>query len=207
MNIHEKLMSIQSKLKAPKNQFNSFGKYKYRSLEDISEAVKPLLAEVKATLTVSDEPVMVGDRVYIKATATITDAEDPTQTIINTAYAREAAEKKGMDSSQVTGSTSSYSRKYCLNGLFCIDDNKDADSMKPPTDNTKPENKNTASKTQTTSFQNSMKQYATNYPEAYQQVLKRWQISTAKNVTDFNTQQGLLQEIETTINVMEKGAA
>jgi hypothetical protein len=131
MNIHEKLMSIQSRLKAPKNQYNSFGKYYYRSLEDISEALKPLLADVKATMTVSDEPVIIGDRVYIKATATITDTEDPTQTIINTAYAREPATKKGMDDSQITGATSSYARKYCLNGLFCIDDNKDADSMPP----------------------------------------------------------------------------
>lgn len=201
MNIHEKLMTIQSKLKAPKNQFNSFGKYKYRSLEDISEAVKPLLSEVKATLTVSDEPVMIGDRIYIKATATITDAEDPTQTIINRAYAREADNKKGMDPSQVTGATSSYSRKYCLNGLFCIDDNKDADSQPPITG--KEQAKPTASKSQTSSFENSMKQYAINYPEAYKKVLDRWQIKTAKGVSDFATQQGLLNEIETTINVME----
>lgn len=131
MNIYEKLMTIQSRLKAPKNQFNSFGKYHYRSLEDISEAVKPLLAEVKATLTVSDEPVIIGDRVYIKACATITNAEQPEEKIVNTAYAREAATKKGMDDSQVTGATSSYARKYCLNGLFCIDDNKDADTMPP----------------------------------------------------------------------------
>jgi hypothetical protein len=127
MNIHEKLMSIQSRLKAPKNQYNSFGKYHYRNLEDISEAVKPLLADVCATLTMSDEPVVIGDRFYIKATATITDTEDTRQFITNVAYARESETKKGMDDAQVTGSTSSYARKYCLNGLFCLDDNKDTD--------------------------------------------------------------------------------
>lgn len=131
MNIYEKLMAIQGRLRAPKNQYNSFGKYHYRSLEDISEAVKPLLSEVKATLTISDEPVIIGDRIYIKATARFTDAEDSTQFITSTAYARESLTKKGMDDSQITGATSSYARKHCLNGLFCIDDNKDADSMPP----------------------------------------------------------------------------
>lgn len=127
MNIHEKLMAIQSRLKAPKNQFNSFGKYHYRSLEDISEAVKPLLADVKATLTVSDEPVIIGDRVYIKSTAVLTDTEGSRLAISNVAYAREPSTKKGSDESQITGAASSYARKYCLNGLFCIDDNKDTD--------------------------------------------------------------------------------
>ena len=129
MNIHEKLAAIQAELKAPKGQFNSFGKYKYRNLEDICEAVKPLLARHGCTLTISDKPVLVGDRVYIEAKATLTDIEDPQFPIENTAYAREAESKKGMDTSQVTGATSSYARKYCLNGLFCIDDTKDADTM------------------------------------------------------------------------------
>ena len=137
MNIYEKLAFIQANIRAPKNQYNSFGEYKYRSLEDISEAVKPLLSQLKVTLTISDEPVIVGDRIYIKSVAILTNTEDPTQAVINTAYAREALTKKKLDDSQITGSTSSYARKYCLNGLFCIDDNKDADSMAPETQNLK----------------------------------------------------------------------
>lgn len=202
MNIHEKLMTIQSKLKSPKNQYNSFAKYKYRSLEDITEAVKPLLNETKTVLIIEDEPFMIGDRVYIKATANFVDTEDTTQVIKNTAFAREPLSKKGSDDSQITGATSSYARKYCLNGLFCIDDNKDADSQPPV--NGKEQVKPTASKSQTSSFENSMKQYAKNYPAAYKSVLDRWEIKTAKGVTDPATQQGLLSEIETTINVMEQ---
>lgn len=120
-------MQVQSELKAPKNQYNSFGKYNYRSCEDILEGVKPLLKKVKATLTISDEIVQVADRIYVKAIATFTDIEDGS-TITNSAYAREATDKKGMDESQVTGATSSYARKYCLNGLLCIDDTKDSDT-------------------------------------------------------------------------------
>lgn len=121
----QKLINIQRDLKAPKNNFNQFGKYKYRSCEDILEAVKPLLAREECTLTLSDEIVNVGDRYYIKATARITDG---TATRTVTAYAREAAEKKGQDDSQITGTASSYARKYALNGLFLIDDTKDADT-------------------------------------------------------------------------------
>lgn len=127
MGVYEKLMQVQSELKAPKNQYNSFGKYNYRSCEDILEGVKPLLLKVKATLTISDEIVQVADRIYVKATSTFTDIENG-ETITNSAYAREANDKKGMDESQVTGATSSYARKYCLNGLLCIDDTKDADT-------------------------------------------------------------------------------
>lgn len=121
----KKLMEIQAALKAPKSQFNKFGGYNYRSCEDILEAVKPLLAERGAQLVVSDEIVEVGGRVYVKATATIT-AED--KSVSATAYAREPAEKKGMDASQITGTASSYARKYALNGLFLIDDSRDADT-------------------------------------------------------------------------------
>lgn len=121
----QKLINIQKDLKAPKGNYNSFGKYKYRSCEDILEAVKPLLAREECTLKLSDEVVMVGDRYYIKATATIGDGIG---TVSVTAYARESDEKKGMDSSQVTGTASSYARKYALNGLFLIDDTKDADT-------------------------------------------------------------------------------
>ena len=127
MLVAEKLMNIQQELKAPKGQYNSFGKYKYRSCEDILEAVKPLLGKNKAALTISDELIFVGDRYYIKATAALTDAET-SETISNTAYARESLDKKGMDDSQITGTASSYARKYALNGLFCIDDTKDADT-------------------------------------------------------------------------------
>lgn len=120
-----KLMNVQSKLKAPKGQTNSFGKYRYRSCEDILEAVKPLLAEEGLIATLTDEIVVIGDRFYVKATASVMDG---TETISNCAYARESDEKRGMDSSQVTGASSSYARKYALNGLFLIDDTKDADT-------------------------------------------------------------------------------
>lgn len=123
--IQEKLIEIQQKLKAPKGQFNAFGKYKYRSAEDILEAVKPLLYELKITLTLSDEIVNLGQRYYIKATAKLQDAGEFVET---TAYAREEETKKGMDGSQITGASSSYARKYALNGLFAIDDNKDSDT-------------------------------------------------------------------------------
>lgn len=128
MGIVEKLINIQQELKAPKNQRNNFGGYNYRSCEDILEAVKPLLKANKCALTISDELVSVGERFYIRATATLTDAENKDDYFSNTAYAREAETKKGMDESQITGACSSYARKYALNGLFCIDDVKDADA-------------------------------------------------------------------------------
>lgn len=121
----EKLIHIQKELKAPKGQYNSFGKYKYRSAEDILEAVKPLNADKGLLLTLTDEPVLVGDWHYIKAVAKISDGKE-TQEV--TAYARESESKKGMDHSQVTGTASSYARKYALNGLYLIDDTKDADT-------------------------------------------------------------------------------
>ena len=119
------LIKIQQELKAPKNRHNSFGDYNYRSCEDILEAVKPLLVKHGALLTLKDDVVEVGGRVYVKATATFIDAEG---TIEVTAFAREAMEKKKMDDSQITGTASSYARKYALNGLFLIDDTKDADT-------------------------------------------------------------------------------
>lgn len=122
----KKLTNIQSTLKAPKGNFNSFGKYKYRSCEDILEALKPLLAEHSCVVTLSDEIVQIWERYYIKATATLLDWESG-ETQSTTAFAREELEKKGMDSSQITGSASSYARKYALNGLFAIDDGVDAD--------------------------------------------------------------------------------
>lgn len=127
MGIKEKLLAIQTELKAPKNQRNDFGKFNYRSCEDILEAVKPLLKKHKAALTISDDIVQIGDRYYVKAVARLSDIEDG-ESIENPAFARESDTKKGMDESQVTGATSSYARKYALNGLFLIDDNKDADT-------------------------------------------------------------------------------
>jgi len=119
---------IQSELKAPKNQKNTFGGYMYRSCEDILTALKPLLIKTKTTINIADEAVQVGERYYIKATATLRDAESQ-EAITATAYAREPQIKKGMDEAQITGATSSYARKYALNGLFGIDDTKDADTM------------------------------------------------------------------------------
>ena len=121
------LMAVQAELKAPKNQHNSFGKYDYRSAEDIIEAVKPLLKENGLFLNMSDEVVLVGDRYYIKATVKVVDVVTG-ESVQTSALARESAQKKGMDESQVTGTASSYARKYALNGLFAIDDNRDADT-------------------------------------------------------------------------------
>ena len=125
--ILEKLNIIQSKLKAPKGQFNKFGNYPYRSCEDILEALKPLLAETKTVLAINDEVELIGDRFYIRATCNLFDAESG-EKISNSAFAREPEIKKGMDPAQITGSVSSYARKYALNGLFAIDDTKDSDS-------------------------------------------------------------------------------
>ena len=149
MNVYEKLMTVQTKLRAPKGQYNSFGKYSYRSCEDILEALKPLLAEVGAIINITDEIKVIGDnfetmevedkktgeksvrlvgrRFYIEATAMFIDVETG-DSIVARALAREDEAKKGMDLAQVTGSVSSYARKYALNGLFAIDDNKDSDA-------------------------------------------------------------------------------
>ncbi len=143
MNIYAKLAAVQNELKAPKSQFNKFGGYNYRSCEDIVEAVKPLLNKYGLLLTLTDEIQMIGDRYYVKATATVvTTSTEPPSTITADsisfkaepravtvqAYAREEQDKKGMDGSQITGASSSYARKYALNGLFAIDDTKDSDT-------------------------------------------------------------------------------
>lgn len=122
----KELISIQSELKAPKSQFNKFGGYKYRKAEDILEAVKPLLAKQKCTLIITDDIVLVGNRIYVKATATIKNEKGEFET--STGWAREEETKKGMDASQITGASSSYARKYALNGLLAIDDNQDSDT-------------------------------------------------------------------------------
>lgn len=122
---YKKLIKVQATLNAPKGQYNSFGKYNYRSCEDIMGAVKPLLASEGLFQSISDEIMQVGDRFYVKATVTVTDGSE-THSV--SAMARECLDKKGMDSAQVTGATSSYARKYALNGMYNIDDSKDQDS-------------------------------------------------------------------------------
>jgi hypothetical protein len=127
MGIYEKLTRIQTEIKAPKNLYNSFGKYHYRNAESICESVKPFLVKEKCNLVITDDIVLIGERFYVKAIVTLTDNEDGSSISVS-ALARESDEKKGMDSSQVTGATSSYARKYALNGLFLLDDTKDADT-------------------------------------------------------------------------------
>lgn len=159
MNIYEKLLAIQAELKAPKSQYNSFGKYNYRNCEDILEALKPLLAKIKATLIINDEITNIADRFYVKAIARFVDVETG-ERIEATAFAREEESKKGMDSSQVTGATSSYARKYALNGLFAIDDTKDADTLNQqdtkPKAQPKPKTKATALNEETTNELNKL---------------------------------------------------
>ena len=128
MTVYEQLAKVQQALKAPKNQRNNFGNYNYRSCEDILEAVKPLLIANDLALTISDEMVEVGGRIYVRATAILYQTVGDGRVFVS-AYAREEETKKGMDAAQITGSASSYARKYALNGLFCIDDTKDPDSI------------------------------------------------------------------------------
>lgn len=130
MNAKNDLAIIQAEVQAPKNKFNSFGKYAYRSAENIIEAVKPIINPKGYHLILSDEMVIIGERYYIKATATISNGE---KSYSSTSYAREPEEKKGMDSAQISGTTGSYSRKYALNGLFALDDNKDSDATSTET--------------------------------------------------------------------------
>ena len=125
--ILEKLQKVQNEIKAPKNLYNSFGKYKYRNVEGILESFKPYGKKYGLALTISDEIVQIGERIYVKAIASLHDIET-SESIQNTAFARESLEKKGMDDSQITGTASSYARKYALNGLFLLDDTKDADT-------------------------------------------------------------------------------
>lgn len=146
MSVYLKLMNVQSELKAPKNQYNSFGKYAYRSCEDILEALKPVLLKHKAAVIVTDDIVFVDGRHYVKATVKFIDAETG-EVVENSALAREEESKKGMDACQLTGATSSYARKYALNGLFCIDDTKDSDA-------TNTHGKEAPTKAQTQSKQN-----------------------------------------------------
>ena len=157
MNIYQSLNYIQSNLKAPKGQFNSFGKYHYRSCEDILEGVKPHLKETNTCLVISDEIVTIGEHNYIKATATLYGADGGA--VANSAFAKEPLDKKGMDPSQITGATSSYARKYALNGLFCIDDNKDADTDEYVAKTTQTKAKTQASKTNSVKEKEAKQEY------------------------------------------------
>lgn len=141
MNIYEKLLNVQLSLKAPKSQHNDFGNYYYRNCEDILESVKPLCRSIQASVIITDDIALIGDRFYVKATAMFVDTEKDCAPILVTAYAREEASKKGMDSCQVTGAASSYARKYALNGLFCIDDTKDSDASPTTQNESKPTQK------------------------------------------------------------------
>jgi hypothetical protein len=158
----EALIKIQSELKANKSQYNSFGKYYYRSCEDILEALKPLLTKYNATMYITDEVVEVGGRVYVKATTTISDGKE---SISVSAYAREPETRKGMDEAQVTGATSSYARKYCLNGLFAIDDSKDADTD---------ENRNESEARSNASGSDTPKVQRPNYSAEQIEKMKKW---------------------------------
>ena len=201
MNIYEKLGVIQSKLKAPKGQYNSFGKYKYRSCEDILEAVKPLLAETKTVLCITDQMEVVGDRIYVRAETHLKDAEDSSSEIVTVAYAREEESKKGMDSSQVTGAASSYARKYALNGLFCIDDNKDSDSTNAgssgKTSAKKPESKEPVemiTSENVMSIQNIIDKYPNS--NLFEQIKTRFKVDDAKGLTKEKGQKCLKMLIE-----------
>lgn len=148
--IYDKLAIIQANLNAPKGQYNKFGNYHYRNCEDILGALKPLLKEQGCTVTLSDDIVLTGNRIYVKATATFSDGQNE---VIATAFARESESKKGMDEAQITGSASSYARKYALNGLFAIDDAKDADNF---------DNRGNATQN---GYYNGQNQYNNQYPQ------------------------------------------
>uniref|UniRef100_UPI0025E5D3DA ERF family protein n=1 Tax=Prevotella sp. TaxID=59823 RepID=UPI0025E5D3DA len=146
----KELIAIQSELKAPKSQFNKFGGYKYRKAEDILEAVKPLLAKQKCTLIITDDVVLIGNRIYVKATATIKNEKGECET--TNGWAREEETKKGMDGSQITGASSSYARKYALNGLFAIDDNADSDTTNDGQQQTQQQAQTQAQQTESNQF-------------------------------------------------------
>lgn len=200
--IYKKLLDVQTELKAPKGQFNKFGNYSYRSCEDILESLKPLLKQVKATVILTDEIKLVGDRYYIEATCKFIDIETG-EVLENKSLAREDENKKGMDLAQVTGSCSSYARKYALNGMFCIDDVKDADA----TNNGKEDNNKSHSQVDASARKLSDKQLARLYAIANkagadkdlvkQQVMKKFN----KEVKDLSK-----QEYDIVCNGYEKAA-
>ncbi|WP_125153134.1 ERF family protein [Clostridium rectalis] len=200
MNVYEKLMNVQTSLKAPKSQYNSFGKYNYRSCEDILESLKPLLKENKAIVSITDEVIEINNRFYIKATATFIDIEKG-EKIQTSALAREDETKKGMDLAQVTGSVSSYARKYALNGLFAIDDNKDSDTTN---NGEKTKNKPNSNK-KTTSIELSEAQIKRLYAIAYSAGISRDKVKDQVKIK-FNKEikQLTKSEYDTVCNGYEK---
>lgn len=194
--IYQKLAIIQTKLKCNKSQYNSYGKYYYRNAEDILESVKPLLDEVKAIVHISDEIVNMGERFYVKATVKLIDIEDGGQ-IESVAFAREEEEKKNMDGSQVTGASSSYARKYALNGMFAIDDTKDADSLndhgKSPQQKKKPLSEKTSSM-----LNMKIKNYAELSNKAISEITEELTKHAGKNLKSVNEEEGkaLLKHLE-----------
>jgi hypothetical protein len=214
INIYEKLSNIQQELKAPKNQYNSFGKYKYRSCEDILEGVKPVCNKHRATLVIRDELELLGDRFYVKAIATLYDW-DSDMKIENSAYAREELTKKGMDSSQITGATSSYARKYALNGLFNIDDTKDADTdayanqtnYKNKIQQSQPKSQQAHTKKEETTRESMLEYLVTMYKEYKENVAMYikplLKANNVKVVSDLNNEQ--LTTLYTAVKSNEKG--
>lgn len=203
-NLTEKLIKVQKELKAPKGQYNSFGKYKYRSAEDILESVKPLNAEQGLLLTLTDEPVFIGEWHYIKATATITDGEN-THSV--TAYARESENKKGMDHSQVTGTASSYARKYALNGLYLIDDTKDADTDEYQNQNNQ---SNNTPKPITQKQVGAIKTKALSFANARNQsVEKVYEVLKVNDITKLSSQQAsaVIKQLDAWLNNVDKQGA
>lgn len=184
MNVYEKLMQVQCKLKAPKNQFNSFGKYHYRSCEDILEGLKPMLLDVKATVILTDQIKQIGDRYYLEATATFIDIESGEKVSVNS-LAREDETKKGMDLAQVTGSVSSYARKYALNGLFCIDDNKDSDYV----------NTNESSKSNENKVQNGISEA---------QIKRLYAIAYGKGISKEKVKEQVLKQLNKEVSKLTK---
>ena len=177
MGIYEKLLNIQTTLKAPKGQFNKFGNYKYRNCEDILESLKPLLSDNKVVVLLNDDIVAINDRIYVKATVTLKDTKSD-EKIETTAFAREEETKKGMDVSQITGSASSYARKYALNAMFAIDDTKDSDTTNQGQNEQKQNAKgdNNKSKELTEDDRPKLIEYINSHKEAYEKVTETFKL-------------------------------
>ena len=183
MNIYEKINKIQVELKAPKSQRNNFGNYNFRNCEDILEALKPLLLREKIIIQLSDELVQTGDRFYIKATATLIDVESG-EKHSTTAFAREELSKKGMDGSQITGASSSYARKYALNGLLAIDDTKDSDTTNTHNNN---DSKNQKKQVSTEEKRKNGENYIAKNTQKYQEMIDGFfETHNAKNITELS---------------------
>ena len=183
MNIYEKINKIQVELKAPKSQRNNFGNYNFRNCEDILEALKPLLLREKIIIQLSDDLVQIGDRFYIKATATLIDVESG-EKHSTTAFAREELSKKGMDGSQITGASSSYARKYALNGLLAIDDTKDSDTTNTHNNN---DSKNQKKQASTEEKRKNGENYIAKNTQKYQEMIDGFfETHNAKNITELS---------------------